>query len=132
MQVFKTPPLFVDGAKLLLDIAQQHCCDGIVVGVPLTPRQHLWDSNQDSRIGRRCRNFAHTVAMLAKPLDLHVFIVSERYSTAEATHVLENNKRRRRKIKVRCYTVLRLNDYKPFCRCLMDSCTYAATVCRKA
>jgi RNase H-fold protein (predicted Holliday junction resolvase) len=102
MQVFKSPPQFVDGAKRLVDIAQQRSCDGIVVGVPLTPNQQLWDSQHDSRIGRRCRNFAHTVAMLAKPADLHVFIVSERYSTAEASDLMESSSiRKRRKIQAR-------------------------------
>ena len=100
LQVFRSPPQFVDGAKRLVEIAQQRGCDGIVVGVPLTPNQRLWDSQQDARIGRRCRNFAHTVAMVCKAADLHVFIVSERFSTAEATNLLENNKRKKRRIQV--------------------------------
>lgn len=104
LQVFKSPPRFVDGAKRLVEIAQQRGCDGIVVGVPLTPNQRLWDMQQDSRIGRRCRNFAHTVAMVSKAADLHVFIVSERYSTAEATDLLENNKRKKKKIQVLSYS----------------------------
>lgn len=41
--------------------------------------------------------------MLAKAADLHVFIVSERYSTAEATDLLENNKRNKKKIQVLSY-----------------------------
>lgn len=102
VQVFKSPPQFVDGAKRLVDCAQQHDCDGIVVGVPLTPNQQLWDTKQDSRIGRRCRNFAHTVAMLSKPAELEVFIVCERYSTSEASDLLEASNRKKRKRQV-CY-----------------------------
>lgn len=97
MQVLKSSPKFVDSAQEILDIAQQRGCDGIVVGVPTTPNQRLWDSQQDSRIGRRCRNFAYTVAMVAKPTGLHVFIVSERYSTAEASILLEESKLSKKK-----------------------------------
>jgi RNase H-fold protein (predicted Holliday junction resolvase) len=101
LQVFKPPFRFVDGAKQIVEVAKQQACDTIVVGIPTTPKQEIWDSESDSRIGRRCRNFAHTLAMVAKPHKLNVFVVSERFSTMEAEEDLLSSKRKKKAVQVR-------------------------------
>ena len=59
-------------------------CDGIVVGLPVTLKGSLDDFSTDSQQGRRCRNFAQSVATLASSWGLGVYLVDERGTTAEA------------------------------------------------
>lgn len=84
----------------MVEVAQANSCGTMVVGVPLTPVGDLRDPDTDSQVGRRCRNFAHTLAMVAKPHGITIYIVSERYSTMEAEELLIQSKRKKRAVNV--------------------------------
>lgn len=99
------PYKHVDAAAEMVQVAQANSCGTMVVGVPLTPRGTLADRDTDSQVGRRCRNFAHTLAMVGKPHGISVYIVSERYSTMEAEDLLIQNKRSKRAAKVTSWTL---------------------------
>lgn len=95
------PYIHVDAAKEMVDIALSNSCGTMVVGIPLTPVGIIANPETDSHVGRRCRNFAHTLAMVAKAHDITIYIVSERYSTMEAEELLIQSKRKKRAINVR-------------------------------
>lgn len=101
LQVMKMPYIHVDAAKEMVDVALSNSCGAMVVGIPLTPVGIIANPETDSQVGRRCRNFAHTLAMVAKAHDIAVYIVSERYSTMEAEELLIQSKRKKRAIDVR-------------------------------
>lgn len=96
------PYKHVDAAAEMVGIAKANSCGTMVVGLPLTPGGSLEDRETDSQVGRRCRNFAQTLAMVAKQHGIHVYIVSERYSTMEAEELLIQSKRNKRAVKVSC------------------------------
>lgn len=82
-------------ASAVLDVAARERCDAIVVGLPVTSTGSLRRRETDSQQGRRCRNFASTLASLAEPHGLQVFLADERGSTMEARQFLEASGSRR-------------------------------------
>ncbi|KAL4435247.1 hypothetical protein ABPG77_001929 [Micractinium sp. CCAP 211/92] len=82
-------------ASAVLDVAARERCDAIVVGLPVTSTGSLRRRDTDSQQGRRCRNFASTLASLAEPRGLQVFLTDERGSTLEARQFLEASGSRR-------------------------------------
>lgn len=82
-------------ASAVLEVAARERCDAIIVGLPVTSTGSLRRRDTDSQQGRRCRNFASTLASLAEPRGLRVFLADERGSTMEARHVLEASGSRR-------------------------------------
>lgn len=82
-------------AQAVLEVAMRERCDAIVVGLPVTSTGSLRRRDTDSQQGRRCRNFASTLASLAEPRGLRVFLADERGSTLEARQVLEASGSRR-------------------------------------
>eukprot|EP00892_Ulva_mutabilis_P007675 jgi/Ulvmu1/527/UM001_0535.1 len=101
LQVMKMPYKHVDAAAEMVKVAKANACGTMVVGLPLTPGGSLEDRETDSQVGRRCRNFAQTLAMVAKPHDIRVYMVSERYSTMEAEELLIQSRRNKRAVKER-------------------------------
>lgn len=63
-------------------------CDAIVVGLPVTVSGSLHNRSSDSQQGRRCRNFADVVAILAEEHGLNVFLANETGSTMEAMYLM--------------------------------------------
>ncbi len=82
-------------ASAVLEVAARERCDAIVVGLPVTSTGSLRRRETDSQQGRRCRNFASTLASLAEPRGLQVFLADERGSTLEARQFLEASGSRR-------------------------------------
>ncbi|KAL4436633.1 hypothetical protein ABPG75_003772 [Micractinium tetrahymenae] len=82
-------------AAAVLEVATRERCDAIVMGLPVTSTGSLWRRDTDSQQGRRCRNFASTLASLAGPRGLQVFLADERGSTLAARQVLEASGSRR-------------------------------------
>lgn len=82
------PAAFGDGASELVALAQQHACATLVVGLPVARSGELRVVDSDSRVGRLCRNFAHTLAMVAEPRGLEVYLVDETLSTREAQELV--------------------------------------------
>jgi RNase H-fold protein (predicted Holliday junction resolvase) len=132
LQVMKMPYRLVDGAAQMVQLAQQHNCDSFVVGVPVTRTGSLQDSETDSQSGRRCRNFAHTLAMVAKPHGLPVFVVDERYTTMDALLSMSKTKRGTKYQKV-CYCCADLTETQSVCRpeavCQRSGSTEFETAC---
>lgn len=85
LQSIPSPPNHAMTAQHVLDEAVSKQCDAIVVGIPLDAGHAAHDKQADSFEGRRCRNFALTLAMVASGHQLKVFLMNERSSTKEAT-----------------------------------------------
>ena len=82
-------------AASVLDVAQREACDAVVVGLPVTFTGSLRRRDSDSQQGRRCRNFAGTLAEAAKRRGKRVFLADERGSTMEARqHLAASGSRR--------------------------------------
>lgn len=89
LMVMKMPHRHVEAAARMVELAQKEGCDGFVVGVPVTRAGNLADSDTDSQVGRRCRNFAYTLALVACSHELPVFVVDERYTTMDAEEQMD-------------------------------------------
>ena len=94
------PARWSDAADHIIGVAVEQECDGIIVGLPVTRHGKLWRPHTDSRVGRRCRSFAMTVAALAKRHSLPVFLVNEARTTIEAEELMEITGRRKKYRKV--------------------------------
>lgn len=81
-------------AQGILDVAIREGVDSIVVGLPVTSTGSLQIRNTDSQQGRRCRNFADAVAMVANSTSLTVYLVDERGTTMEAEALMRAGGRR--------------------------------------
>lgn len=67
-------------ARTVLEHAQRHQVEGVVVGLPLdpwNPQSILTNPALDSLHARRCRNFAHALALVARPHGIQVFLYGE-------------------------------------------------------
>ena len=84
------PNRHIDAAEAMVAIAQKHGCGGIVVGLPVKRAGLLRDPDTDSQVGRRCRNFAITLALVCRKYPpLLVFIVDEAYTTRDADEAMD-------------------------------------------
>ena len=63
-------------------------CDGIIIGLPVTANGALHQRRTDSQQGRRCRNFADVVSMVANPKGIATFLANETGSTLDATELM--------------------------------------------
>ncbi|KXZ49578.1 hypothetical protein GPECTOR_20g434 [Gonium pectorale] len=70
-----------DVARQVLAIALQHGVEGIVVGIPVQPGGSIVKPHTDSPTGRRCRSFAHTLALVCKEHGLSVYLYNEKSTT---------------------------------------------------
>ena len=64
-------------ARQLVDKALQLNVGGLVVGMPLdpwNPESTLTSYQLDTEHGRKCRNFANSLALVARPHGLHVYL----------------------------------------------------------
>lgn len=67
-------------AREVLRVAVGHQAQGILVGIPLDPydpTSTISNPNSDTQHGRRCRYFAHSLAMVAQPKGLQVYLYGE-------------------------------------------------------
>ena len=94
LQTVKTPDRYADLAEQLVQLAQHYQVEGFVVGLPTTTGGELWQPHRDSHTGRICRNFALTLALVARAHALPVFLVDEAGSTLEAEYQLAQLGRR--------------------------------------
>ena len=88
---------------MIVDIALEKGCDGLVVGLPVTRAGSLRDANTDSRVGRLCRNFAITLAAIAQRHSLRVFLVDEADTTKDAVWQQSEAGRKKKRAAVRCF-----------------------------
>lgn len=65
-------------------MAKQLGADGIVVGLPVTENGSLWNSRTDSQMGKRCRNFAEELRLVAKADGFNVVLFDERLTSIAA------------------------------------------------
>lgn len=67
-------------ARVILQKALDLEAGGVVVGLPLDPwdsKSTLTNPSADSLHGRRCRHFAHSLALVARPHGLSVYLYGE-------------------------------------------------------
>ncbi|GIL55739.1 hypothetical protein Vafri_11273 [Volvox africanus] len=70
-----------DVARQVLDTALQHGVGGMVVGIPVQPGGSIVKPETDSRMGSRCRNLAHALALIAKEHGIPVYLYNEKDTT---------------------------------------------------
>ncbi|CAD7697112.1 unnamed protein product [Ostreobium quekettii] len=71
-------------ADQVLGVALSEGADRIVVGMPVTLEGDINDNRTDSKHGRRCRNFAITLASKARPHGMKIFLCNEAGTTLGA------------------------------------------------
>ncbi|KAL6762067.1 hypothetical protein V8C86DRAFT_2524533 [Haematococcus lacustris] len=77
-------------ARQVLDLALQLGVQALVVGLPLDPHNldsTLSNPDADTPHARRCRHFAHTLALIARPHGLHVYLYDEAHTSADAKRI---------------------------------------------
>ncbi|GIL76754.1 hypothetical protein Vretimale_8758 [Volvox reticuliferus] len=70
-----------DVARQVLDTALQQGVGGMVVGIPVQPGGSIVKPETDSRMGSRCRNLAHSLALIAKEHGIPVYLYNEKDTT---------------------------------------------------
>jgi len=78
-------------ARQIVQAAVDHQASGILIGMPLdpfNPRSTLSNPNADSHHGRRCRWFAHSVAIVAQPQGIDVYLYDESETSTDALSVI--------------------------------------------
>ncbi|PNH05417.1 hypothetical protein TSOC_008323 [Tetrabaena socialis] len=70
-----------DVARRVLEVALEQGAEGILVGIPVQPGGSIVKPHTDSWMGARCRNLAHTLALLANEHKLSVFLYNEASTT---------------------------------------------------
>ncbi|GLC36109.1 hypothetical protein PLESTB_001379700 [Pleodorina starrii] len=68
-------------ARDVLAVALQNGVEGIVVGIPVQPGGSIVKPDTDSPMGYRCRNLAHTLALMGKEHDIPVYLYNEKDTT---------------------------------------------------
>lgn len=78
-------------ARKLVELGQSHGVGAIVVGLPVQPGGSLTRPASDSAFGRRCRDFAHTLALLCTKTDMQVLLYDESATSSAALLQTENH-----------------------------------------
>ncbi|MEW5302104.1 MAG: hypothetical protein WDW36_004914 [Sanguina aurantia] len=68
----------------VIDIALSEGVEAILVGIPVQRPGNILDSDSDSKVGRKCRHFAHTLALLGAKHQLPVYIYGAAPAAAAA------------------------------------------------
>jgi RNase H-fold protein (predicted Holliday junction resolvase) len=88
LQVLKTPRRLKEAANDLVRVAQDHGCEGFVVGLPVTREGSLDRPDSDSKQGQACRGFAYSLMKVADSNGMTVFLIDEGYTTMQAREEL--------------------------------------------
>lgn len=88
LQVVKTPLRRKEAVYHLIRVAQDHDCDGFVVGLPVTRLGSLEQPESDSKQGQACRGFAYSLMKVADLNGMVVLLIDEGYTTMQAREEL--------------------------------------------
>ncbi|EFJ43682.1 hypothetical protein VOLCADRAFT_106688 [Volvox carteri f. nagariensis] len=80
-----------DVARQVLATALEQRVEGMVVGIPVQPGGSIVKPHTDSRLGSRCRNLAHTLALMAKEHGIPVYLYNEKDTTRATMKTLGYN-----------------------------------------